>query len=194
MTRPWKHPKTGVYWLRKRVPADLVPVLGSKIVTRSLKTKDAAEAKQRLLVALTELEARWANLKVGPRTLSKREAHELTAPAYERWLAAYRENPSEQKVWRTDLADRMWAPPAPVEVSSLTDFRFDPDMSRLREQEAWCMGGADDLLAAQGLVVDGASQLKVAKAIAAAIQRASLVLARLGRELITAGTVERADR
>ncbi|KQT61694.1 integrase [Methylobacterium sp. Leaf456] len=181
MTRPWKHPKTGVYWLRKRVPADLKPFVGRVEVTLSLKTKDPAEAKQRILAALAELEARWANLKVGPRTLSEREAHELSAPAYERWLAAYREDPSEQKVWRTDLADRMWAPSAPVEISCLMDFRFDPDMSRLREQEAWCVGGADDLLAAQGLVVDEASRLKVAKAIAAAIQRASLVLARLAR-------------
>ena len=23
VARPWKHPKTGIYWLRKRVPDDL---------------------------------------------------------------------------------------------------------------------------------------------------------------------------
>jgi hypothetical protein len=37
MTRPWKHPKTGGYWLRKRV----------------------SEAKQLLIQALSELEDRW---------------------------------------------------------------------------------------------------------------------------------------
>jgi hypothetical protein len=46
MARPWKHPKTGIYWLRKRVPDDLVPVLGKREEKRSLKTRDAAEAKR----------------------------------------------------------------------------------------------------------------------------------------------------
>lgn len=27
MTRPWPHPKTGVYWFRKAVPAALRPLL-----------------------------------------------------------------------------------------------------------------------------------------------------------------------
>jgi uncharacterized protein DUF6538 len=44
MSRPHKHPKTGVYWVRRRVPADLVPVVGKAEVTRSLGTKDAASA------------------------------------------------------------------------------------------------------------------------------------------------------
>lgn len=46
MSRPHKHPRTGVYWLRERVPADLVATLGRGEVTRSLETKDPAEAKR----------------------------------------------------------------------------------------------------------------------------------------------------
>ena len=30
MARPWKHPKTGVYWLRKRVPDDLQTGIGKR--------------------------------------------------------------------------------------------------------------------------------------------------------------------
>ena len=30
MSRPWKHPKTGVYWLRKRVPDALQRLVGKR--------------------------------------------------------------------------------------------------------------------------------------------------------------------
>ncbi|WP_114188919.1 DUF6538 domain-containing protein [Microvirga aerophila] len=73
MSRPWKHPKTGVYWLRKRIPEDLRPILDKREEKRSLKTRDPAEAKRRHLEALTELEVQWANLRAGPKSLTERE-------------------------------------------------------------------------------------------------------------------------
>ena len=36
MARPWKHPKTGIYWLRKRVPEDLLRLVGKREEKRSL--------------------------------------------------------------------------------------------------------------------------------------------------------------
>ncbi len=45
MASPWKHPKTGVYYLRKRVPADLIGSVGKREIKRSLGTKDPAEAR-----------------------------------------------------------------------------------------------------------------------------------------------------
>lgn len=30
MSRPWKHPKSGVYWLRKRVPDDLLMLVSKR--------------------------------------------------------------------------------------------------------------------------------------------------------------------
>lgn len=44
MARPFKHPKTGVYWFRKAVPKDLQEVLGEREEKRTLRTKDLAEA------------------------------------------------------------------------------------------------------------------------------------------------------
>jgi hypothetical protein len=55
MASPFRHPKTGIYWLRKRVPKDLVPVLGKAEVSRSLETRDPGEAKKRLLTVLSDL-------------------------------------------------------------------------------------------------------------------------------------------
>jgi hypothetical protein len=37
MSRPWKHPKTGVYWLRKRIPNALQPLVGKREEKRSLR-------------------------------------------------------------------------------------------------------------------------------------------------------------
>ena len=43
MTRPWKHPKTGIFWLRKRVPKDLLLAVGRNEEKRSLATRDPVE-------------------------------------------------------------------------------------------------------------------------------------------------------
>jgi hypothetical protein len=44
MARPWKHSKTGIYWLRKRVSDDLVRLVGKQEEKRSLGTRDPIEA------------------------------------------------------------------------------------------------------------------------------------------------------
>ena len=49
------------------------------------------------------------------------------------------------------------------------------------ELEKWCFAQADALLRIRGLVVDEASRGKLAKAIAIAVQRASLALGRFAR-------------
>ncbi len=86
MTRPIKHPRTGIFLFRKRVPADLIAVIGQAEVTRSLGTRDPAEAKRRHLKVLSEIEAQWANLRAGPRTLTHEEAYELAAVVHDRWV------------------------------------------------------------------------------------------------------------
>jgi hypothetical protein len=93
MSRPFKHPKSGIFWLRKRVPKDLVPIRGKAEVSRSLETREPAEAKTRHLQVLAELEARWANLRAGPQTLTLEDIRELSSFAHDRWLAAYRDIP-----------------------------------------------------------------------------------------------------
>lgn len=74
---PWKHPKTGIYWLRRSVSDDLRPIIGEREIKLSLKTKDPEKVKQQHLKAMSELGAHWRNLRAGPKILSEREAHEL---------------------------------------------------------------------------------------------------------------------
>ncbi|HYW91588.1 MAG TPA: site-specific integrase [Gammaproteobacteria bacterium] len=46
MASPYKHPKTGVYYFRRGVPADLQEKLGKRVIKYSLNTKDPREAKR----------------------------------------------------------------------------------------------------------------------------------------------------
>jgi hypothetical protein len=46
MTRPWKHPKTGIYQLRKAVPKELPGLVGKREEKLSRDTRDPVVAKQ----------------------------------------------------------------------------------------------------------------------------------------------------
>ena len=111
MSRPWKHPNSGVYWLRKGVPEDLRALVGKREEKRSLQTRDPVEAKRRHAEALAEIELRWANLRAGPEGSDRdREGHQMAATVHDRWLQHHQENPSQQTAWKTDLANRLFAP------------------------------------------------------------------------------------
>jgi hypothetical protein len=183
MARPWKHPKTGVYYLRKGVPENLRPLIGKREEKQSLGTRDPAEAKRGHAQALAELEARWTNLSVGPRTLTEREAHELACLAHDRWLERHRDNPSEQDFWPVQVGDKVFAPRV-IDTAKLGVAAYstvDPDWLLTERLEAWCLQIGDEILAARGLRVDEPSRIKLGKAVAAAIQRASLMLGQMAR-------------
>src|SRR5690606_9069904 len=99
MSSPWKHPKTGMYWVRRRVPAHLVERVGKREEKLSLRTKDAAEAKRLFTQANAEIEARWANLERGEVKLSAREALSLARPFHDGMLAEFRDQPLLQTRW-----------------------------------------------------------------------------------------------
>src|SRR3981189_2054171 len=69
MGRPWKHPDSGFYWFRKRVPDDLRKLVGKSEERFTLGTRDPIEAKRLHALKLTEVEERWANLRAGQRPL-----------------------------------------------------------------------------------------------------------------------------
>jgi hypothetical protein len=63
MARPWEHPKTGVYWFRRRVPIGLLTSVGRREEKRSLRTKDWFEAKARYRDLAQEIEDHWLALE-----------------------------------------------------------------------------------------------------------------------------------
>ncbi|MEC5293771.1 MULTISPECIES: DUF6538 domain-containing protein [unclassified Aurantimonas] len=91
MSRPWLHPKTGTYYFRRRIPKDLVTLVGRKIEKVSLRTKSVAEAKHRFAAHALETEARWANLRTGYRSLSLIEIHSIAGEFYRTRIEIYRQ-------------------------------------------------------------------------------------------------------
>ena len=186
MARPWKHPKTGIYWLRKRIPEDLRPILGKREEKASLGTRDAAEAKRLHAQALVELEERWANLRAPPKPISEREAHELVAPAYDWWINLHRDNPSEQTVWKAKFFDGLsnyhdGSKYVDLPVLEEVKQKDEDGYYAMLTMEQFCRDRVEELLTSRGLKADWQSRPKIEKAFGAAIQRASLDLAKLAK-------------
>ena len=95
--------------------------------------------------ALAELEARWANLRIGPKSLTEREAHELAVVAHDRWLEMHRDNPSQQAFWDIELGDRVFAPSkrlTSTELDHLFDLStiaVDDTATKIFQMEEWCL-------------------------------------------------------
>jgi integrase len=174
MSRPWKHPKTGVFWLRKRIPDDLQKLLGGKREElKSLGTKDGEEAKRRLIAALAELEVRWATLRQGTQELTEREAHRLASRVYDNWLAMHADNPSDQLTWHTEWYDRLWTE---VDAQGDGEHRLEIGIDTLiiAGMRRFALQQANFCIEGLGLVVDEWGRFRLAKAVSAAFQRASL--------------------
>jgi Phage integrase, N-terminal SAM-like domain len=186
MSRPWKHPKTGIYQLRKAVPEDLRKLVGKREEKVSLQTRDPAEAKVRHANALAELEARWANLRAGPIPLTEREAHRFATVAHDRWLEQYRDNPSQQTNWDTLAGDRLFGPPQTrKQILAASQRALDgaPELpeDKIFRMEQACLDAANDYLTTNGIIIDDQNRRTMARALGAAIQRASLTLAKLAK-------------
>lgn len=83
MSRPVRHPKTGIYQFRKRVPDDLRSVLGKREEKVSLKTRDPWQAQIEYLRVASEVSERWENLRKGRLSLSRRQAQALAGECYQ---------------------------------------------------------------------------------------------------------------
>lgn len=167
MSRPWKHPTTGIYWLRKRVPDELRAIVGKREEKLSLRTRDPAEAKQRHLKVLAEIETRWANLRQSSNQIETTELQRATAQTFDYCLAS---NGIPGVDWRAGNDENIWAlSPVPVVGNTIMTEILLP--KALRESQ-WCQGQADAYIAARGLRIDEGSRLNLAKAIGFGVQRA----------------------
>ncbi len=76
---PKRHPESGIYLFRKRVPERLKDVVGRSEIKFSLQTRDPAVARIRNLEELTRLERAWAEIDGTRITNSERFASYLDA-------------------------------------------------------------------------------------------------------------------
>lgn len=89
MARPQRHPRTGVYWFRRRVPGRLRAIVGKTEEVRSLKTKDLNIAKARHIAVAAEVEDRWKNLSRGPAVLTHQQVLSLAGEIYRAEVEAH---------------------------------------------------------------------------------------------------------
>lgn len=60
IAQPFRHPDSGIYYLRRRVPDDIRQVIGKTEIRRSLNTRNHQQAKAAFAIAYAESEhARW---------------------------------------------------------------------------------------------------------------------------------------
>jgi integrase len=111
MASPYRHPKTGMFWFRRRVPDALRPLLRKTIYQRSLGTKDVAEAKRKFLQVAAAVDREWARLLVEglpapdePPRLTRKQTLGLAGEFYRWFVAGHDEDPGSAEAWRAEVA------------------------------------------------------------------------------------------
>ncbi|KQU34147.1 integrase [Methylobacterium sp. Leaf94] len=170
MPRPTKHPKTGVYQLRRRVPEDLVKLVGKVEVKFSLKTKDPAEARARHFAENTALEERWANLRKGLQPLTNRQVQAIAGEIYHSKVAEHADDPGAAEQWRREaVADnglkslRMRTSGSPSALRLATGWSEAEALVRARYGQA-----TDKVISDKGLVVTEGDRRRIILAAAEA--------------------------
>jgi integrase len=102
MLSPWKHPRSGKFWLRRRVPAHLVAYLGRREIKFSLGTSDPQLAKIRCQEENAKLERVWHERAHGPieTVLSHRQIVALAGEFYREMIATHGDEPVSAEKWQ----------------------------------------------------------------------------------------------
>lgn len=119
MASAWKHPDSGIYYVRQRIPRDVLAVArGQQLkfpkdagegsirlgpqethAKASLRTRDPREAKSRQAAALAHLGKFWQSLRDGPRQLSHKQIIALAGDFRVRAIAKWEDEPGPASIW-----------------------------------------------------------------------------------------------
>ena len=109
MSRPWKHPKTGVYYYRKVVPEAMRGAVGLVELRRTLGTKDPREAARKFTEVAANVASEWEALRRGPEPLTPKQAAALAGLWYRWFVPILEEDPGEDPdgwiMWAEELHD-----------------------------------------------------------------------------------------
>lgn len=154
MPRPFKHPKTGVYYFRVRVPADLVGILGKTEVKVSLGTKNPALAKELFSDKERRVAKEWKTLRSQPEPLTQKQIVALSGKVYRKIIERFDDDPGSPATWQNiiDLAKRV------AEVGNW---------------EQWYGQTVDELLLSEECLTDTKSRGSVIQHVHAALMQAA---------------------
>lgn len=90
MPTPVRRPTSQFYWIRKKVPERLRPLVGRSEVWKSLETSDKRKAVAKCAAVSAELEAHWAQLVAVAQDLVESNANIPPVPLTHQDLVALR--------------------------------------------------------------------------------------------------------
>jgi integrase len=93
MPQPWQHPKSGVYYFRKVVPAPLRAALGRTEFRISLGTKSLRDAKLKYPEVASGVDAKLRQAAGGPASLTQLQITALAGKWYRKELEFWEQNP-----------------------------------------------------------------------------------------------------
>ena len=109
MPKPIKRPTSENYWIRKKVPADLRPLVGKTEIWASLKTKDERKANIEIGAVNAKIEAEWTRL----RAQAARAASSAEAFVPEPFKLTHQDLHALRREEHTRIRDR-WMPEPPT--------------------------------------------------------------------------------
>lgn len=154
MSRPSKITGSDVYYFRKRVPADLVKIVGRSEIRISLGTKDPELAKELFRKTEQEVENEWKALKANPEPLPHRQIVALAGTAYHALTTLLHEEGGEPEIWEHFL-------------------RISNDAEKAKKLEQWYGTDADKLLRSNGINTDKHSRDRLLAELHSAYKQAA---------------------
>lgn len=103
MPRPYKHPKTGVFYFRQKTPADLRQKFGKAEVSWTLATKVESEAIIRNAEAVLKQAKVWQSLRATPSALPHKQIMALVGEYRRQLDTMLNEEPGEVGIWDSVL-------------------------------------------------------------------------------------------
>jgi integrase len=171
MTRPQKHPDSGYYWFRKRVPDDLRDLVGKREERFSLGTRDPSEAKRLHALKLAEVEERWANLRVGQRPLSPDDIARLASEIGDQFRRRLEADPYQPLRWDVEIGARLWTASDTHDVyTDITQALSPADRKRLDQQNI-CYALVDEHVIGRGVTTRPEDRERLARAASMQVQR-----------------------
>jgi integrase len=181
MARPWRHPDTGVYYYRARVPAavlathrgisisievagELTKVGLGDIVKLSLRTKNIGEARLRHVSVQKQLEQRWASAKGKPVRLTKSEISGLTGIWYRDLVLMHQDDPGSVDGWEA-YQDLLYDGLAPFNKTR-DDCEREPYDPKEGYRRLGRLFDIDEFLTQRGLVITDESREELVQEVA----------------------------
>ncbi|MBY5826305.1 DUF6538 domain-containing protein [Rhizobium leguminosarum] len=180
MSRPTRHPLTGIYQFRKRVPENLIPLIGKREIKISLGTRDPQQAKIAHARILATTEAKWRQLAAGLISLSQKQAVAMSGEIYRTMITENEDDPGPPHLRQAGLiADHLHLRPEKVKILQLTkdDALFEKVLETYRTRRN--DRAINDYLMQHGYRLDEPSFERLRTAVAHAVLQAKEHLLKL---------------